>query len=189
MEADALDSLAAECVVASVDGNNNVGAKGRDLIPYAFMIAVALAATPASAERIAEPLRFFEGRTESESLVKVVMKKPFHSRTTGRGHISPDGTLSLVQQVMEDGKPPRQRQWRIRKVGPGQFSGTMSEAVGPVQVRELGGKFRFKFKMKGNLSVEQWVTPLPGGKSAQTRITVRKLGMRVASSEGTIRKL
>jgi hypothetical protein len=43
--------------------------------------------------------------------------------------------------------------------------------------------------MKGNLAVEQWVTPLPGGKSAQSRITVRKLGMLVAISDGTIRKL
>ena len=65
----------------------------------------------------------------------------------------------------------------------------MSEAVGPVQVQELDGKFRFTFRMKGSLAVEQWVTPLAGGKSAESKITVRKLGMRVASSEGMIRKL
>jgi hypothetical protein len=123
------------------------------------------------------------------SLVKVVMKKPYRSRTTGQGYISPDGTLSLIQQVREEGKQPRQRRWRIRQIGVGRYSGTMSEAVGPVQVQAMGGKFRFTFRMKGNLAVEQWVTPLPDGKSAQSNTIVRKLGMRVASSEGTIRKL
>lgn len=161
----------------------------KPLLASAFMTALALSAAPAKANPAVDPLRFFEGRTEMVSLVKIVMKKPYRSRTLGQGYISPDGTLSLVQQVREDGKQPRQRRWRIRQVAPGRFSGTMSEAVGPVQVQELGGKFRFTFRMKGNLAIEQWVTPLPGGRSAQSKIIVRKLGMRVASSEGTIRKL
>jgi hypothetical protein len=136
-----------------------------------------------------EPLRFFEGRTEMVSVVKVVMKKPYSSRTIGRGQILPDGSLSLVQQVHDAGQPPHQRLWRVMQIAPGRYSGTMSEAIGPVQVQEVGGKFRFKFKMKGNLAIEQWVTPLPGGRSAQSKITVKKFGMRVASSDGTIRKL
>ena len=65
----------------------------------------------------------------------------------------------------------------------------MSEAVGPVYVDEINDDYRFKFKMKGNLAVEQWVTPLADGKSARTKMTVRKMGMRVATSEGTIRKI
>jgi len=161
----------------------------KSLFASALMLAAALSTGPAEAIGVADPLRFFEGRTEMVSLVKVVMKKPFRSQTIGQGYISPDGTLSLVQQVKEEGKQPRQRRWRIRQIGPGRYSGTMSEAIGPVQVRELGGKFRFTFSMKGNLAIEQWVTPLPDGKSAQSKIVVRKLGMRVASSEGTIRKL
>ena len=161
----------------------------RALPASAFMIAVALSTSPARASRVADPLRFFEGRTEMVSLVKVVMKKPYRSRTIGQGQISPDGTLSLIQQVREEGRRPRQRQWRIRQIGPGRYSGTMSEAVGPVLVQEVSGRFRFTFRMKGNLAIEQWVTPLPGGRSAQSKTIVRKLGMRVASSEGTIRKL
>jgi hypothetical protein len=38
--------------------------------------------------------------------------------------------------------------------------------------------------MKGNLAVEQWVTPLPGGKSTPSKVALRKFGMRVATSEG-----
>lgn len=143
----------------------------------------------ARAEPLTDPLRFFEGRTESVSTVKVITKKAFLSRSLGRGEIKPDGTLLLVQRVEDDGQPPFDRRWRIRQVGPGRFTGTMSEAKGPVTVEEIGGRFRFRFKMKGNVSVEQWLTPMPDGRSARSKVTIRKLGITVGHSEGTIHKL
>lgn len=161
---------------------------GRLLVP-AVLISLAIPIAPARAERMLEPLRFFEGRTELFSMVKVMMKKPYRSQTLGRGQILPDGSLSLVQQVQEQGKPTSHRRWLIREVSPGRFTGTMSDAVGPVQIQQIGGKFVFKFRMKGKLAVEQWIMPLPGGKSAKSKVTVKKLGVRVATSEGTIRKL
>jgi hypothetical protein len=136
-----------------------------------------------------DALSFFEGRTELLSLVKVVMKTPYRSQTLGRGQILKDGSLSLVQQVHDQGKPASHRRWLIRQVGPGRFTGTMSDAIGPVQIQQIGGKFLFRFTMKGKLAIEQWITPLPGGRSARSKVIVRKLGMRVATSEGTIRKL
>jgi hypothetical protein len=119
----------------------------------------------------------------------VAMKKPYSSKTLARGQILSDGSLSLIQQVHDQGKPTRHRRWLIREISPGRFTGTMSDAVGPVQIQQIGGKFLFRFSMKGKLAIEQWITPLPGGKSARSKVTVRKLGMRVATSEGTIRKL
>ena len=85
--------------------------------------------------------------------------------------------------------PPRERRWKIRQVGPNRFTGTMSEAIGPIAIDEVDGRYRFRFKMKGNLSVEQWVTPLPGGKTAKNTMTIKKLGMTVATGTGTIRKV
>jgi hypothetical protein len=161
---------------------------GRSLVP-AVLISLALPLAPAKAERMPEALSFFEGRTEMLSLVKVVMKTPYRSQTLGKGQILSDGSLSLVQQVHDPGKPTSHRRWLIRQVSPGRFTGTMSEAIGPVHIQQIGGKFLFRFKMKGKLAIEQWITPLPGGKSAKSKVTVRKLGMRVATSEGTIRKL
>ena len=150
-------------------------------------VAVLLSA-PAAAEK-PEALTFFEGRTESSGTIKILMRKPFKSHSLGRGRIESDGTLVLVQQVQEEGRPPRERRWRIRQVSPQRFLGTMSEASGPVTVDEIGGRYRFRFKMKGNLSIEQWLAPLPDGKSARSSTTIRKLGMKVGSSIGTIRKL
>lgn len=158
------------------------------IAPVALMASASLS-NAAAPEQLDEPLRFFEGPTEMVSTVKVIMKKPYRSRTVGEGDILPDGSLKLVQQVHDEGKPSKQRQWKIRRVGAGRFAGTMSEAVGPVRVQEIGGKYRFRFRMKGNLSVEQWISPLPGGDAARSKATVRKLGLRVATSEGTIRRL
>lgn len=152
------------------------------------LVCAAVLPVSADALRLRQPLRFFEGRTEMISLVKVVMRSPYRSRTIGAGHILPDGSLALTQRIFDEGQPPTQRRWRIRQVGPGRFTGTMTEAVGPVVVDEIGGRYRFTFRMKGSLAIEQWLTPLPGGRSARTDLTVRKFGMKVASSTGTIRR-
>ena len=156
-------------------------------------VLFALAATlamPASAagERGLDPLGFFEGRTESISTVKVIFKKPYKSRAMGTGKINADGSLLLVQRVEGEGAP-KTRRWQIRQVAHGRFAGTMTEASGPVNIQEVGGRYRFRYKMKGGLSVEQWLTPTADGRSASNRVTVRKVGIKVGSSEGIIRKI
>lgn len=149
----------------------------------AFLIAAAATAEPL------KPLRFFEGRTESAGTIKLFMKKAYGSHSFGRGVIEPDGSLLLVQRVEDEGKPPRMRSWQIREVGPGRYAGTMSEAIGPVVIDDVDGKYRFRFKMKGNFAVEQWLVPLPGGMSVRNSMKVRKFGMTVGTSDGTIRKI
>ena len=154
----------------------------------ALLIGPAVSASGSTAE-LSDPMRFFEGRTESISTIKVITRKPYRSRTIGRGEIKSDGALHLVQRVEEEGRNPYQRRWHIRQVAPGKFTGTMSEAKGPVSAEEVGGRYRFRFRMKGGVSVEQWLTPMAGGRVAKSKITIRKLGMTVGQSEGTIRKL
>lgn len=136
-----------------------------------------------------DPFSFFEGVTESVGTLKVVMRKPLYTRAVGRGQIQADGALSLVQRVEDEGRSPYLRRWLIRQVGPGRFVGTMSEATGPVTVDEIGNRFRFRFRMSGSLSVEQWLTPLPGGRSATSKMTARKYGIAVASAQGIVRKI
>ena len=154
-------------------------------LPIALLGASASAGSPDSQT---DPMRFFEGRTEGVSTIKVMTRKPYRSRTTGRGQIS-DGVLHLVQRVNEEGKAPFDRHWRMRQVAPGRYSGTLCEAGGPVTAEEVNGRYRFRFKMKGNVAIEQWLTPQPGGRSAVSKVTIRKFGMTVGRSEGTIRRL
>jgi hypothetical protein len=160
----------------------------RALFALAAPILFALAA-PAAAEQQVDPLRFFAGQTETEGMVKIMFNKPFRSRSFGQGRIEPDGSLTLVQRVEDEGKPVRERRWRVRDAGRGHWTGAMSEAVGPVAIDQVGDRYRFRFKMKGNVAVEQWLAPLSGGKMARTITKARKFGMTVMTSEGTVRKL
>lgn len=160
----------------------------RAFAPVAFF-AAAMSPAGRSAVRPADPLRFFAGITESVGTTKVLMHRPLRTQSIGRGEIKRDGSLSLVQQVKDEGRPPYLRRWEIRQIGPGRFAGTMSEAEGPVLIEQVGNRYRFTFKMKGGMSVEQWLTPLAGGLSASSDTTVRKFGLAVASSTAVVRKL
>lgn len=158
--------------------------------PAVIALAISLVATPSPASaKPADPLTFFTGRTESVGTVRIAMKKPFRSRAVGKGEIRPDGSLDLVQRVEDEGQMPRERRWRMRRVAPGRYAGTMTEARGPVTVEEVGGRYRFRFRMEGSVAVEQWLTPMPDGRSARSIVTIRKYGIKVGGSDAVIRKL
>jgi hypothetical protein len=158
-------------------------------IPHLLAACMLITSAPAFAQPQASPLSFFEGRTVSEGTTKVLLKKRYKDRAQGIGRIEPDGTLVLVQQVEEGGQPRKERRWRIRQVAPNRFSGTMTEASGPVIVERIGERYRFRFRMKNGLAVEQWITLMAGGNSARSTVTVRKLGIKVATGEALIRRL
>ncbi len=134
------------------------------------------------------PFTFFQGVTESIGTLKVVMHSPAATRSVGRGEIEPDGSLSLVQLVDDGEHSPHVRRWRIQQIAAGHFSGSMSEASGPVTIDQVDGRYRFRFGMSGGMWVEEWITPLAGGRSATTDLTVRKFGITVASAHGIMRK-
>jgi len=158
-----------------------------------LVLAACLASASATAEeraaRVFSPLRFFEGRTEGQGEVRIVFRSPHAVRVHGQGQIAPDGALTLVQDVLEDGKPPRRRSWHIRQTAPGRYAGTLSDATGPVKLEVIDGRFHIRFRMKGGLGVEQWLTAAPGGMSVHNSMVIRKFGLTVAKLEETIRKV
>ncbi|MFL6765953.1 MAG: DUF3833 family protein [Sphingomicrobium sp.] len=154
----------------------------------ALMLAAPLAAASLQQPQV-DPLRFFQGRTETVGTVKVMFHKAYRTRSVGAGRIEPDGSLTLVQRVEEEGKPPHDRRWRVRRTGPDRFTGTMSDAVGPVAIDRVGPRYRFRFKLQGNLNAEQMLTPLPGGKAALTHVKVKRMGITVATTDGIVRKI
>ena len=148
-----------------------------------------LAAPVASAEQPVDPLRFFEGRTVVDGVVKVMFHQPYKTHSVGQGEIERDGSLTLVQHVSDEGKPPHDRKWRVHSTGRDTFSAMMSEAVGPVTIQRNGEDYVFRYKMKGKLSVEQLLSPLPDGRSARNIGKVKRMGVVVAKMTGTIRKV
>ena len=136
-----------------------------------------------------DPFTFYEGLTDTTGTLKVLMRTPVHTHCVSRGQLRSDGSLSLVQRVEDEGTAPYDRRWLVRQVSPGHFVGTMSQASGPVVIDQVGDRYRFRFRMSGGLSVEEWLKPLPGGKSATSSISVHKYGIPVATSEAVVRKI
>ena len=96
-----------------------------------------LISSEALAVPLAQPLRFFEGRTESVGTMKIVMHKTRRVRSLGRGTIGQDGSLTLIQDVHDDGDAPHQRTWHIRQVGP--ESTILANIYGGVSVAAAAG--------------------------------------------------
>jgi hypothetical protein len=163
----------------------------RSFIP-ALLLAVpaVFAAWPASAAEAAFPLiRFFEGRTAGEGMLKVVLRGAQTIRVQSRGKVEPDGSLALVQQIEQQGKKPRTRTWRMREVSPGRFEGSLTDAVGPVKGEVMGNRFRVAYRMKGDLQVEQVLSLRADGRTIDNVMEVGKFGLTVATLRETIRKL
>lgn len=154
-----------------------------------MFLALLLAAAAQAPPRF-DPIRFFTGRTEGTGRLKVVLRRGHPVRVHGRGRVAPDGALLLDQTVDEEGKPPRTRQWRIRRTAPGRYAGTLTDARGPVTVESIGNRLHIRFKQaSGGVAIEQWLTLALDGRSARNRLVARKLGIAVAHLDETIRKL
>ena len=132
--------------------------------------------------------QFFEGRTESRGEIRQLFSKPRAVVSHGKGHTEPDGTLVLSQVVQQAGDAPQQRLWRLREDRLGHCTGTVTDGVGLVDGDLSGNQLHMRFRLKGGLNVEQWMSFDPDGRSATNRITIRKLGFSVASLNETIRK-
>ena len=134
------------------------------------------------------PQRFFAGRTEGTGELKTLFSPRHTVRVHGSGRVDADGTLILDQSVDEQGKPAKQREWRIHETAPGRYTGTLSDATGPVVANVTGNRLDIRFEMKGGLAAEQWLDLAPDGRSARNHMSIRKLGIVVATLNETIRK-
>lgn len=135
------------------------------------------------------PLSFFAGRTEGNGVLHRIASRAKAVHVLGTGTAEGNSSIELVQQVEVAGKPSRERRWHLRDLGSGRYTGTLSEAVGPVAGDVAGNVFHVRFRLKGGFGVQQWMRLQPGGRVVLNHLVVRKFGIRVASLDETIRKL
>jgi hypothetical protein len=151
--------------------------------------AVALAsATPAATPRL-DMTAFFSGRTHADNVLKIVFNRPVKLVVDSVGAKGDRGDFVLIDTVREEGKPVRTRKWVVRPAGPNRFTGTLSDAVGPVDVAVAGDRATIRYTMKGNLKVVQQMQLQGDGRTLSNTVVVRKFGLRFARVDGTIRKL
>ncbi|WP_267389249.1 DUF3833 family protein [Sphingomonas sp. GC_Shp_3] len=135
------------------------------------------------------PLAFFDGHTEGRGVLRVIASKPRTVHVTGTGRLGPDGALSLVQRIDQEGKQPRTRTWSLKPNRSGGYSSMLSDATGPVLVATDRGRLHIRFRTKGDVRVEQWLVLEPGGRVARNHLVARKFGLRVAVLDETITKI
>lgn len=168
---------------------------GRRFLPVAALALATAACVPAA--RVAAPaplappfsaLDFFDGASRGEGQLHIVMSGTARVQVDSVGHREGDGTLVLAQIVRRDGKPETKREWRIRETAPGRYTGTLSDAAGPVIGEADGDRLHLRFAMRGGLRADQYLYLAPDRRSARNLMRVTKLGIVVACLDETIRK-
>jgi len=134
-----------------------------------------------------DPIAFFEGTTEGHGNLKVVMRRSQQSIVRGYGKASGDA-IELVQTVTMENKAPKRRSWHLRRVNADHYTGTLTDAIGPVNGEVTGNCLHLAFAMKGGLRAQQWLYLQPGGQVARNRMVVTKFGFAVAHLEETIER-
>lgn len=169
--------------------NRPACAKPRSVALFTLFPLLALAAAQAAAPAPPGPEHFFVGRTEGQGNVHVIIAGTHAVRHRGHGRMARDGALLIDQVVEEEGKPARRRSWRLVRSGPNRFTGTITDARGPVTGTLAGNVLHLRYRSAEGPSVEQWITLRPGGRSAHNRMTFRRFGIVVARVDEVIRRL
>jgi hypothetical protein len=152
-----------------------------------LLLSALLAAAPAQAATF-NPVEFFRGRSHGDGDLKIIFQAPKKMAVDSFGSTEKDGSLVLKQIIHEPGKPPRTRYWRMKQDGPNRFSGTLTDAAGPVQVDWSGNQVRIRYTAPNHLNFDQTLTPA-GPREVHNSMRVKRFGFTVARFEEVIRKL
>jgi hypothetical protein len=133
---------------------------------------------------------FFTGRSHAENVMKVALHGPKKLVVDSIGGRNKEGEFVLIDTVREQGKPDRKRTWVMRPAGENHFTGVLSDAIGPVDIVVSGSSATIRYTMRdGNLKVVQQIQLQGDGRTLSNHVIARKFGLKVASVDGTIRKL
>jgi hypothetical protein len=154
-------------------------------------VAMLAAGVPASADPgpKLDMLGFFTGKTHADNVIKVAMHGPHKLIVDSVGGHNKEGEFVLIDNVQEEGKPARKRTWAMRAAGPNHFTGSLSDAQGPVDIVVSGDTATVRYTMKeGGVKIVQELKLQPNG-TLINRTIARKFGMKFGQVDGTIRKL
>jgi hypothetical protein len=130
--------------------------------------------------------KFFDGHTTGRGNLKVIFHRAEPTLVDGNGHVAPDRSIILDQTVRRGRRAPTHRRWQLHPNGRDGYTGTLTDAAGPVTGRVLGNRLHLTFVMKGGIHAEQWLYLDPSGRIANNVMTFRKLGVTVGRLDETI---
>lgn len=150
------------------------------------LFVAALLATAAHAEPL-DMIGFFTGKTHADNIISIALHHPHKLIVDSIGGRNKEGEFVLIDTIEEEGKPTRKRVWVMHPVGPNHFTGSLSDASGPVDVVVSGDTATIRYTMKdGGLKIVQELR-LQNGALANHAIA-RKFGLKFATVDGVIRK-
>ncbi len=133
------------------------------------------------------PIAFFTGATRGSGTLDPVFGRSVPITVESRGTPIPGG-LRLVQRISEGTKAPRTRSWIMRQASPGRFTGILTDAEGPVDIRVEGPRATIGYRTPSGLRIRQQLALQQGGRTLLNRLEAFKFGMRVATLDETIQK-
>lgn len=134
-----------------------------------------------------DPIAFFTGETRGTGTLTPVIGRSVPITVVSHGTPQPDG-LRLVQRITEGDKPVRLRTWIIRQSGHGSFTGTLTDADGPVMMTVSGPRATVAYSTPSGLSIRQQLALQPDGRTLLNRLQAFRFGIRVATLDETIRR-
>jgi hypothetical protein len=132
---------------------------------------------------------FFTGHSHADNVIKIAFHGPTKLIVDSVGGKGDRGDFVLIDTVHEGDKPVRTRKWVMRPAGPNHFSGTLTDATGPVDIVVSGDTATVRYTMTGGLSVVQQMRLQADGRTLSNHVDARKFGLKFARVDGTIRKL
>ena len=131
------------------------------------------------------PDTFFLGETRGHGVLHVLTRSPDSVRVVSQGALLPDGSTRLVQRITI-GDAVRERVWTIVPDGPTAWTGSLSDAVGPVSIHADGPLLRIRYRTGPLTTIHQRLVLQPDGRTAENRLSARVLGVPVARLTETI---
>src|SRR5207249_11878839 len=123
------------------------------------------------------------------NVLKIVFHGPTRLIVDSVGGRGDRGDFVLIDTVHEGDKPVRTRKWIMRPDGPYHFTGSLSDATGPVDIAVSGNSATIRYVMKGGLNVVQVMTLQSDGRTLSNHVDAKKFGLRFGRVDGIIRKL
>lgn len=144
------------------------------------------AALQAASSPTFTPQAGFGGSSHGNGTLRLFLGRQKRFHVDSRGVEEPDGTLRLEQTVTFEGKPAKQRTWRIRTTASGDYAATLSDAAGPVTGHTEGATLYLRYRIKGPLVMHQTLRLMPDGRTIDNVGRITLLAIPVGRLHETI---
>ncbi len=135
-----------------------------------------------------DPVQFFAGHTRGDAKLHLITGATRQVSVDSIGTPDGHGGLVLKQTIAEQGSSPRVRQWVLHPAGTNRWTGSLTDARGPVLVERTRNDVTIRYRMKNGAEVEQHLELPPGG-FAVNHMSVSRFGIQVAALDERVRKV